>query len=350
MTASNGASLPCDVASGALPRAPLMRRHVILCVFLVSSSAILVLLCRAALVLAHLARSHGASINVAPVVRETAVLAVHVRAPLKRDPVESVAAAQLARVRGASFKTDASAAADANTERRGGDRGTVVNFDDLLVVCENDRNTPLSRAEIQSWLGYPSLKIVDASRDVERKRLSPGFDVFSGIYGAAVKARAIRALAESETVARAWILEPDVAYAGAWLDLFEKYDKMYPDHDLIAVNATDVNGGVSWPHTNTCTLCKEGRWYRAFLPVFRISRTLARTVVDGLRGNTTGHHEAFIPTLCASTPGCRWASIKDKGVFRYRPVIKEEEARQRRIPGKLFHPLKSASAFRAVVE
>jgi len=321
-----------------------------LCVFVVSSSAILVLVCRAALVLAHLARSHGASINVAPVVRETAVLAVHVRAPVKRDPVERVAAAQLVRVRGASFETDASAAADANIARRRGDRGTVVNLDDLLVVCENDGKAPLSRADIQSWLGHPSLKIVDASREVERERLSPGFDVFSGIYGAAVKARAIRALAESKTLERAWILEPDVAYAGAWLDFFKKYDEMYPDHDLIAVNATDAKGGVSWPHTSTCTLCKEGRWYKAFLPVFRVSKTLARAVVDGLRGNATGHHEAFIPTMCARTPGCRWASIKDKGVFRYRPVINEEEARRRRKPGKLFHPLKSASAFRAVVE
>ena len=327
-----------------------MRRHVALCVFVVSSSAILVLVCRAALVLAHLARSHGASINVAPVVRETAVLAVHVRAPVKRDPVERVAAAQLVRVRGASFETDASAAADANIARRRGDRGTVVNLDDLLVVCENDGKAPLSRADIQSWLGHPSLKIVDASREVERERQSPGFDVFSGIYGAAVKARAIRALAESKTLERAWILEPDVAYAGAWLDFFKKYDEMYPDHDLIAVNATDAKGGVSWPHTSTCTLCKEGRWYKAFLPVFRVSKTLARAVVDGLRGNATGHHEAFIPTMCARTPGCRWASIEDKGAFRYRPVIKEEEARRRRKPGKLFHPLKSASAFRAVVE
>jgi hypothetical protein len=273
-----------------------------------------------------------------------------VRAPVKRDPVERVAAAQLVRARGASFKTDGSAAADANIARRRGDRGTVVELDDLLVVCENDGDTPLSRAEIQSWLGHPSLEVVDASREVERERLSPGFDVFSGIYGAAVKARAIRALAESATLERAWILEPDVAYAGAWLDFFKKYDEMFPDHDLIAVNATNSKGGAPWPHTSTCTLCKEGRWYKAFLPVFRMSKTLARAVVDGLRGNATGHHEAFIPTICARTPGCRWASIKDKGVFRYRPVIKEEEARRQRKSGKLFHPLKSATAFRAVVE
>jgi hypothetical protein len=165
-----------------------MRRHVTLCVFLVSSGAVLVLMCRAALVLAHLARSHGAfpSRNAPPVVRETAVLAVHVRAPVKRDPVERVAAAQLVRARGASFKTDGSAAADANTARRRSDRGTVVELDDLLVVCENDGDAPLSRAEIESWLGHPSLEVVDASREVERERLSPGFDVFSGIYGAAV--------------------------------------------------------------------------------------------------------------------------------------------------------------------
>ena len=42
-----------------------------------------------------------------------------------------------------------------------------------------------------------------------------------------------------------------------------------------------AKGGAPWPHTSTCTLCKEGRWYKAFLPVFRISKTLARAVVDG---------------------------------------------------------------------
>ena len=86
------------------------------------------------------------------------------------------------------------------------------------------------------------------------------------------------ALAESATLERAWILEPDVAYAGAWLDFFKKYDEMFPDHDLIAVNATNSKGGAPWPHTSTCTLCKEGRWYKAFLPVFRMSKTLARAV------------------------------------------------------------------------
>ena len=118
------------------PARPFLRRHVTLCVFLVSSGAVLVLVCRAALVLAHLARSHGAfpSRNAPPVVRETAVLAVHVRAPVHRDPADRVAASQLVRARGASVQTDGSAAADANIARRRGDRGTVE-LDDLLVAA-----------------------------------------------------------------------------------------------------------------------------------------------------------------------------------------------------------------------
>lgn len=330
-----------------------MRRHVVTGVFLVSTGAVVVLLCRAVHLLAHVVLANPLSFNSTPAnlpvkVREAVILTVHVRVPVKRDPVERVAVTQLARACGASFTTVAANAVD--EARRNVESEQVVELEPF-VVCENDARAPLSRADTETWLGNPGLTIVDASRDEEREVLGHAFDVFSGIYGAAVKSRALRLLAESDTLDRAWILEPDVAYTGDWNDFFKQYDEMYPDHDLIAVNSTNSTGGAKWTHAKSCTLCADGEpWYTAFLPVFRVSKKLAKKLVDGLQGNLTGHHEAFIPTTCSRMPGCTWAPVESAGVFRYRPVVGDVEATREKKPGRLFHPVKTAPAFRALVE
>ena len=49
--------------------------------------------------------------------------------------------------------------------------------------------------QVDEWLGglpIDNEKLIEASRAVERASLGKAFDVFSGIYGAAVKARALR--------------------------------------------------------------------------------------------------------------------------------------------------------------
>ena len=332
-----------------------MRRHVLDCVFLVSAGAVVVLICRSVLLLAHLVlalsfnNSPSTPTNFPVKVREAAVLAVHVHAPVSRDPVERVAVAQLARANGTSFTTVAAAAVDGTPREADSDKDVEL---ETFVVCENDARAPLSSVEIENWLGNPGLTTIDALRDVEREILAPGFDTFSGIYGAAVKARALRLLAESDTLDRIWILEPDVVFTGEWRDFFKQYDGLYPDQDLIAANSTDATGGPSWPHAKSCTLCGDGeQWYTAFLPVFRVSKRLARAVVAALKRNVTGHHEAFIPTVCSRMPGCKWAPVvSNGGVFRYRPVVDATEATRQRKPGRLFHPVKTAPAFRALVE
>lgn len=276
-----------------------------------------------------------------PVLPEAAFIAVHVRSSLSTDPVERLAALRLAEVRRATF-----------TSRDGAGRETRRVLEPR-VVFENAPRAPLSRDDIDAWLGHPNLEFVEASRVEERARLGPAFDTFSGIYGAAVKARVLRWLAESSAHDRAWVLEPDCVYTGAsWVEFFQAYDERYPDHDLIAADSTKSTGGAAWAHAASCTYCAEGdgRWRTAFLPVFRVSKRLARAVIDELARNATGHHEAFIPTVCSRLPGCQWAPVDGGGgVFRYRPFLKKDEARSKKATGKLYHPVKSAEVFRELV-
>ena len=71
-------------------------------------------------------------------------------------------------------------------------------FVDAHVVYENDSKSPRSKTQLESWLGgLPVNKsaLIEASQATERAVIGEPFDVFSGIYGAAVKARALRWLA-----------------------------------------------------------------------------------------------------------------------------------------------------------
>ena len=274
---------------------------------------------------------------------EAALFAVHVR---RGDPtgdgrppgeVERLAAQRLARDDGAEF--------EAGDERR------IVR---AHFVYENDLEDPLDPVEIERWLGgAPGAdvsRLVEASRRTERDAVGEAFDEFSGIYGAAVKTRAIRWLHESPpTYDRAWVIEPDVVFAGRWTELFAFYDGEFPAHDLVSVNSTHSTGGSAWPHAAACTLCAEGdgRWQTAFLPVFRISKRLASAVIEVLRSNLTGHHEALLPTVCERLSWCKWTSISHGDVYRYRPLITLEEAERDAKPGRLYHPVKSAEALRA---
>ena len=107
----------------------------------------------------------------------------------------------------------------------------------------------------------------------------------------------------------------------------------------------------------------------------------------------TGHHEAFIPTICMRTQGCRcvsvtlvvrmhsesiisnviwnsmgrllllplfdisnslhstqrrWTNIKQGEIYRYRPLISLTEALSHQKRFKLYHPVKSAEVFLAL--
>lgn len=275
---------------------------------------------------------------------EAAMFAVHVR---RGDPkndgsqageVERLAAQRLARDDGAEIEV-----------------GDGLNIVRAHFVYENDLTDPLEPEEVERWLGgapgSDSSRLVEASRRRERDTVGEAFDEFSGIYGAAVKTRAIRWLHESPpTYDRAWVIEPDVVYTGQWAELFAFYDEKYPRADLVSVNSTHSTGGSSWAHAAECTLCSEGdgRWQTAFLPVFRISRRLASAVLETLRSNRTGHHEALLPTVCERLSWCEWTSISHGDIYRYRPFIALDEAEQSAKPGRLYHPVKSANVLRAL--
>ena len=327
---------------------------------LLTTWAVVVLVCKGALLLLTLAGSVPPTSTSSPawdrvlalrvpndappassLIPEVVMLAMHPRAPLASDAVERLSALRLAKDRGATFVTVRASGAP------------VRRVVEPRVVFEDDPRAPLSRTRINKWLAiHPNLELLEASRDEELRALGPAFAVFSGIYGAAVKARALRWLAEMTTHEHVWVLEPDVVYTGeSWKDFFRRYDDAFPGHDLVAANSTASTGGASWPHASSCTLCAEGdgRWQTAFLPVFRISRRLARAVVEGLARNATGHHEAFIPTMCSRTPGCRWAEIHAGKTYRYRPFVKLSEARNESERGELYHPVKSADVFRELI-
>jgi len=197
--------------------------------------------------------------------------------------------------------------------------------------------------------------LVKASRKVERQHMGSGsYDVFSGIYGASVKSRALRWIAESTHYNRMWILEGDIVWTGsAWDEFFNEYAD--DSADLIAINTT-LKNGLDWPHFASCTLCddKEGTLAArktAFLPVFRISKRLARAVLEGLGSSTlTGHHEVYISTICARIKGCRWRVIESSQHCRFRPEITLKNLRQGIIKSRLYHPVKSSDVFSQLLQ
>jgi len=225
--------------------------------------------------------------------------------------------------------------------------------------------------------------LVKASRKVERQHMGSGsYDVFSGIYGASVKSRALRWIAESTHYNRMWILEGDIVWTGsAWVCTFwlinptwrwkvtnvcayggdclwqDEFFNEYADDsaDLIAINTT-LKNGLDWPHFASCTLCddKEGTLAArktAFLPVFRISKRLARAVLEGLGSSTlTGHHEVYISTICARIKGCRWRVIESSQHCRFRPEITLKNLRQGIIKSRLYHPVKSSDVFSQLLQ
>ena len=233
------------------------------------------------------------------------------------------------------------------------DRGGVTRVIDAYVIFDDAGNAPNTAVHVDSWLkGLPinlSTHLIEASRATERDILGEPFDVFAGIYGAAVKARALRWLVESKFHDRLWVLEPDVVFTG---DSWAQFFSIYADDpsDLVSVNSTLASKGGLWPHASSCTLCRlNGGWQTAFLPVFRISKTLANAVLDVLRRNLTGHHEALIPTTCLRTSGCRWANIQEGEIYRYRPFVSASEAKRRKKRYKLYHPVKSVEVFRELL-
>jgi hypothetical protein len=200
------------------------------------------------------------------------------------------------------------------------------------------------------WYSVVS-SLVEASRVAEREAYGNSYDLFSGIYGAAVKPAAIRWLAHNSTAKLAWIIEPDVVYCGSWTTLFKKFASS--DADLIAFNTTfRYNGNKTrWHHWRHCTFCHylaHSERQASILPVFRISKRLAMATVAQLSTSITGsaHHECFLPSFVTAHPETfTWIDLKhDVGYMKWRPVLTETTIPTPKV-GKLFHPVKSLDLF-----
>lgn len=249
--------------------------------------------------------------------------------------------------------------------------GNDTKLDDLHrlardTVFSNTRSARISaqvlvyEGKFRPWFNTSTADdatVVQASRKVERLRYgSHSFELFSGIYGASVKPRALRWLTQPDQawIDFGWIIEPDVVFTGSWQTLFEKYES--DSSDLIAFNTTfRYSNKTAWNHWPSCTYCRGlPNWCKqsALLPAFRISRNFAAAAVAHLSTSTrsSGHHEAFLPTFL--TVNSDTFSFRDLGpdvaYMRWRPAF-DFDAVPRLSPIRrdaLYHPVKSLEMYR----
>lgn len=221
------------------------------------------------------------------------------------------------------------------------------------------RKVLVYEGEFRPWFvasNIDGVTTVHASRKEERSHYGAhSFRLFSGIYGASVKPAILRWLAQRDQawIDFGWIIEPDVVFTGSWLTLFKKYES--DCSDLIAFNTTSqYSNKTAWNHWPSCTYCRGlPNWQKqsSLLPVFRISRNLAVAVVAHLSmsTNSSGHHEAFLPTFITSNSDVfTWTDLRpDVAYMRWRPVFDEGAFSSGPIRrDALYHPIKSAKMYR----
>ena len=141
----------------------------------------------------------------------------------------------------------------------------------------------------------------------------------------------------------AWHLEDDVGVAGNWSELVRLYSND-TESDLIGQFNFDRKHGY---YSHDCTVCgpKAGitKW-----PVLRMSRKLARAIVQRVCAGEDGHHEAFALAACAMMPKCQWRLLEHARLY----LLKGSEHRDMKqhklrfiIPADpagdvVFHPVK----------
>ena len=141
---------------------------------------------------------------------------------------------------------------------------------------------------------------------------------------------------------RAWHIEDDIVLANAsWRSFSAAHNAI--DADLLALPLQrDAPGGYI---ERGCSVCGRNASLKAAWPVLRLSRRLAREVRGRLVGGATGHHEVFVPTLCAHLPWCTLAELSLTWVGDMRlpgPSRQRMRCCKRKAmaPGRLYHPVK----------
>lgn len=204
-------------------------------------------------------------------------------------------------------------------------------------------------------------------QDVAKKKMyGRSFDLFSGIYGAPVKPRAIRWLSQQSRCDSAWIIEPDAVYSGSkWTTLFDKFHSANTSDlvDLVAFNTTFRHlqlNKTKWNQFEGCSFCRglnKEHLQGALLPVHRVSRRLAIELFGFLSTQSkSAHHEVMIPTyVTVHSDNFTWTDLKPEVAYvEWRPIIDPQRFRsltEISIPkGKLYHPVKSAEIYKKFIE
>jgi len=219
---------------------------------------------------------------------------------------------------------------------------------DLWALVDGKTATSTMVEEVGEYIGN-SERVVKVEYQSMLHKIFPhasakqkkAFNTFEGIHHSPAKPGAVWFLAEGPGTKYefVWVLESDVRFVQAsWVQFFDQYSQH--QSDLVSV----IDQPKKWANWKGCTHdgCFGADRKRTFLPMFRISRRLARDVLESLRHGHTGHHEAFFHAVCRKEQ--RWKCVMEdlKQSAFYGKMTFSEPLPKMLLPGKIYHPIKSA--------
>lgn len=147
-----------------------------------------------------------------------------------------------------------------------------------------------------------------------------------------------------------WFIEYDVEYTAPWSLLIDTYSKDPTDYIVPFLAKYDVtkNRNWEWWTTGNNSGFPLAESIRAFHPICRYSNAALKHIDRYQCQGYSAHSELLIPT-CLFHAGFSLKAfddvffIREKRFksFRYRPAFSPEEFEQRKVYGKLYHPVKT---------
>lgn len=218
----------------------------------------------------------------------------------------------------------------------------------LWALVDGKRATPAMLQEVGNYIGDPQRAVTVKYQSMLHKifphasqKQKRSFNIFEGMHHSPAKPGAVWFLAEGPGTwyEFVWVLESDVRLVqGNWAHFFDQYSQRRSD--LVSV----IDQPKRWGNWRGCTHpgCFGVARQRSFLPVFRLSRRLARRILESLRHGRTGHHEAFLHAVCREER--RWQCIAEdlEQSSSYGKITFSQPLPHKLIPGKIYHPIKSA--------
>jgi hypothetical protein len=162
---------------------------------------------------------------------------------------------------------------------------------------------------------------------------------YSGIYNSPAKP-IIPIFNKLKNYDYVWVLEYDVIYNGGnWMDIFNNYEGDSVD---VITYINDKEESLRWNNWKDCNICDREHRLQIFLPLIRYSKKMLNTIYRHLVNGDTGHHEAFIGTLCNKYSKCKIKNIDNKFIginYKYRPIVLYKHLKILE-KNKLYHPVK----------